>query len=96
MNESVGVEGGVLLEGIPHGRFEIGIAPGNDAQNEMPAGPSLDLMSDSVKEMRIVGAEVRLCLAVGEESDRAGRGTSGGKEQESNTGREEDVSGCLH
>lgn len=96
MNEPVGVEGGVFLEGIPHGRFDIGIAPGNDPQNEMPAGPSLDLIPDPVKEVRIMGAEIRFCLAVGEKTDRTGRGAAGGKEQEGHSGRKEDVARCLH
>ena len=64
MDKAVGMERGIFLEGVFHGRFEVRVSPRDQAQNEVTAGRSLDLASDPMELVGIVGAKIRLRFAV--------------------------------
>ena len=80
MDKPVGLQFGVSRQGVSHGRFDIGVPDGKNAQNEVAASLSRDFGSDPVKRVVVVRAQIGLRLAVGQDPETSGRGASG-KEQ---------------
>lgn len=64
MDKAIGMERGIFLEGVFHRGFEIRISPGEHSQDEVTAGLSLDLTSDPMELVGVVGAKIRLRFAV--------------------------------
>ena len=87
VDQTVGFEFGMGRQGISHGRFDIGVADGKNAQNEMSASFSRYLGPDPVKGMVVMGSQIGFRLAVGEDPETSGRRAAGKEKCADNQGQ---------